>query len=86
MAKYRKLNHTFTFENIYLVISGFEILAFPCNQFLSQEPGTSQEAEEFACARYKAEYPIFEKVFCFYIIYCKKELCPFFASVELMLV
>ncbi|KAK7336729.1 hypothetical protein VNO77_17275 [Canavalia gladiata] len=41
---------------------GLEILAFPCNQFLKQEPGTSQEAEEFACVRYKAEYPIFGKI------------------------
>ncbi|KAK7270253.1 hypothetical protein RIF29_23264 [Crotalaria pallida] len=41
---------------------GFEVLAFPCNQFLYQEPGTSQEAQEFACTRYKAEYPIFEKI------------------------
>ncbi|XP_054800443.1 probable glutathione peroxidase 4 [Prosopis cineraria] len=41
---------------------GLEILAFPCNQFLKQEPGTSQEAQEFACTRYKAEYPIFGKV------------------------
>ncbi|XVE73178.1 hypothetical protein DITRI_Ditri11bG0096400 [Diplodiscus trichospermus] len=41
---------------------GLEILAFPCNQFLNQEPGTSQEAQEFACTRYKAEYPIFQKV------------------------
>lgn len=41
---------------------GFEILAFPCNQFLKQEPGSSQQAEEFACSRYKAEYPIFGKV------------------------
>ncbi|XP_020267645.1 probable glutathione peroxidase 4 isoform X1 [Asparagus officinalis] len=40
----------------------FEILAFPCNQFLSQEPGTSQEAKEFACTRFQAEYPIFQKV------------------------
>ncbi|CAL5437022.1 unnamed protein product [Camellia sinensis] len=39
----------------------FEILAFPCNQFLHQEPGTSAEAELFACTRYKAEYPIFHK-------------------------
>ncbi|KAF3436328.1 hypothetical protein FNV43_RR23420 [Rhamnella rubrinervis] len=43
---------------------GFEILAFPCNQFLKQEPGTSQEAQEFACTRYKAEYPIFQKIRC----------------------
>ncbi|KAA8550895.1 hypothetical protein F0562_002579 [Nyssa sinensis] len=41
---------------------GFEILAFPCNQFLRQEPGSSQEAQEFACTRFKAEYPIFQKV------------------------
>ncbi|XP_042518704.1 probable glutathione peroxidase 4 [Macadamia integrifolia] len=41
---------------------GLEILAFPCNQFLYQEPGTSLEAETFACTRYKAEYPVFQKV------------------------
>ncbi|KAJ0113390.1 probable glutathione peroxidase 5 [Pistacia vera] len=41
---------------------GFEVLAFPCNQFLKQEPGSSEEAQEFACTRYKAEYPIFQKV------------------------
>ncbi|KAK9756121.1 hypothetical protein RND81_01G074900 [Saponaria officinalis] len=41
---------------------GFEILAFPCNQFLKQEPGTSEETEQFACTRFKAEYPIFQKV------------------------
>ncbi|XP_010938757.1 probable glutathione peroxidase 5 [Elaeis guineensis] len=40
----------------------FEILAFPCNQFLRQEPGTNQEIKSFACTRYKAEYPIFQKV------------------------
>ncbi|XP_051145948.1 probable glutathione peroxidase 4 [Andrographis paniculata] len=39
-----------------------EILAFPCNQFLYQEPGPSEKAEEFACTRFKAEYPIFQKV------------------------
>eukprot|EP00262_Sarcandra_glabra_P010497 TRINITY_DN25784_c0_g1_i1.p1 TRINITY_DN25784_c0_g1~~TRINITY_DN25784_c0_g1_i1.p1 ORF type:complete len:174 (-),score=23.82 TRINITY_DN25784_c0_g1_i1:211-732(-) len=40
----------------------FEILAFPCNQFLYQEPGTALEAKEFACTRFQAEYPIFQKV------------------------
>ncbi|KAK1277964.1 putative glutathione peroxidase 4 [Acorus gramineus] len=40
----------------------FEILAFPCNQFLYQEPGTSQAAKEYACTRYNAEFPIFQKV------------------------
>ncbi|XP_021280673.1 probable glutathione peroxidase 5 [Herrania umbratica] len=41
---------------------GLEILAFPCNQFLKQEPGTDQEVQQFACTRYKAEYPIFRKI------------------------
>ncbi|KAL9239217.1 hypothetical protein vseg_013557 [Gypsophila vaccaria] len=41
---------------------GLEILAFPCNQFLKQEPGTSEDAEQFACTRFQAEYPIFQKV------------------------
>nr|AAC78466.1 glutathione peroxidase [Zantedeschia aethiopica] len=41
---------------------GFEILAFPCNQFGSQEPGTNSEIKQFACTRFKAEFPIFDKV------------------------
>lgn len=42
--------------------AGFEILAFPCNQFGGQEPGTNEEILETACTRFKAEYPIFDKV------------------------
>lgn len=41
---------------------GFEILAFPCNQFGNQEPGTNEEIKEMACTRFKAEFPIFGKV------------------------
>ncbi|KAK6158309.1 hypothetical protein DH2020_005623 [Rehmannia glutinosa] len=41
---------------------GFEILAFPCNQFASQEPGTNEEIHEAVCTRFKAEFPIFDKV------------------------
>ncbi|KAF3340239.1 putative phospholipid hydroperoxide glutathione peroxidase [Carex littledalei] len=41
---------------------GFEILAFPCNQFGGQEPGTNEDIVQFACTRFKAEYPIFDKV------------------------
>ncbi|KMZ67630.1 putative phospholipid hydroperoxide glutathione peroxidase 6,mitochondrial [Zostera marina] len=40
----------------------FEILAFPCNQFGGQEPGTNEQIVEFACTCFKAEYPIFDKV------------------------
>ncbi|XP_057468040.1 putative glutathione peroxidase 7, chloroplastic [Actinidia eriantha] len=41
---------------------GFEILAFPCNQFGGQEPGANQEIKQFACTRFKADFPIFDKV------------------------
>ncbi|PIN04737.1 Glutathione peroxidase [Handroanthus impetiginosus] len=41
---------------------GFEILAFPCNQFASQEPGSNEEIEETVCTRFKAEFPVFDKI------------------------
>ncbi|NP_001265877.1 probable glutathione peroxidase 3, mitochondrial-like [Cicer arietinum] len=41
---------------------GFEILAFPCNQFRGQEPGSSEEIQNVVCTRFKAEFPIFDKV------------------------
>ncbi|PKU72042.1 Putative glutathione peroxidase 7, chloroplastic [Dendrobium catenatum] len=41
---------------------GFEILAFPCNQFGGQEPGSNTQIKQFACTRFKAEFPIFDKV------------------------
>lgn len=42
--------------------SGLEILAFPCNQFAGQEPGSNEEIQETVCSRFKAEFPIFDKV------------------------
>uniref|UniRef100_A0A7S3FY82 Glutathione peroxidase n=1 Tax=Strombidium rassoulzadegani TaxID=1082188 RepID=A0A7S3FY82_9SPIT len=42
--------------------SGFEILAFPCNQFGGQEPGSAQDIENFARGKYGAEFPISEKI------------------------
>ncbi|TYI68432.1 hypothetical protein E1A91_D08G088700v1 [Gossypium mustelinum] len=41
---------------------GFEILAFPCNQFGGQEPGTNEQIQEATCSMFKAEFPIFDKV------------------------
>ncbi|PSS35873.1 Glutathione peroxidase [Actinidia chinensis var. chinensis] len=41
---------------------GFEILAFPSNQFGWQEPGTNEEIQETVCTMFKAEFPIFEKI------------------------
>jgi glutathione peroxidase len=43
------------------VAAGLELLAYPCNQFLSQEPGTEAEIIEFVRA-FGAEYPIHTKV------------------------
>lgn len=42
--------------------AGFEILAFPCNQFAGQEPGSNEEIQEVVCTRFKAEFPVFDKV------------------------
>ena len=42
--------------------AGLEILAFPCNQFAGQEPGTEEEVQHFACTKFKAEFPIMAKV------------------------
>ena len=39
-----------------------QVLAFPCNQFGNQEPGTNDEISEFATKKYGAEFPIFEKI------------------------
>ncbi len=41
---------------------GFTLLAFPCNQFGSQEPGTDAEILEFAKSTYNVEFPMFAKV------------------------
>ena len=41
---------------------GFTVLAFPCNQFGGQEPGTEAEIQQFACQRFNAEFPIMAKV------------------------
>jgi len=41
---------------------GLEILAFPCNQFGEEEPGSNDQIKEFVCTRFKSEFPIFDKV------------------------
>lgn len=54
------VTHQQTF--LVVLITGLEILAFPCNQFGGQEPGSNPEIKQFACTRFKAEFPIFDKV------------------------
>jgi glutathione peroxidase len=41
---------------------GFTVLGFPCNQFLGQEPGTSEEIATFCSTTYGVTFPMFEKV------------------------
>jgi glutathione peroxidase len=41
---------------------GFSVLGFPCNQFMGQEPGTSEEIAEFCSATYGVTFPMFEKI------------------------
>ena len=41
---------------------GFEVLAFPCNQFLGQEPGDSAEIKSFCQLHYAVTFPLFAKV------------------------
>eukprot|EP00164_Ancoracysta_twista_P000066 GFYU01000090.1.p2 GENE.GFYU01000090.1~~GFYU01000090.1.p2 ORF type:complete len:111 (+),score=23.17 GFYU01000090.1:222-554(+) len=45
-----------------LTQQGVEVLAFPCNQFLRQEPGTNQEVCEHVRNNLNAKFPIFEKI------------------------
>ncbi|RAK18905.1 glutathione peroxidase [Anoxybacillus vitaminiphilus] len=41
---------------------GFEVLAFPCNQFGQQEPGSESEIERFCQLNYGVTFPLFAKV------------------------
>ncbi|KAL0447977.1 UNVERIFIED_CONTAM: putative glutathione peroxidase 8 [Sesamum latifolium] len=41
---------------------GLEILAFPCNQFGEEEPGSNDQVLDFVCTRFKSDFPIFGKI------------------------
>lgn len=41
---------------------GLEILAFPCNQFLGQEPGTNDEIVTFCSVNYDITFPLFDRI------------------------
>ncbi len=41
---------------------GFQVLAFPCNDFGAQEPGTLEEIQLFCSLKYKVTFPLFQKV------------------------
>lgn len=41
---------------------GFAVLAFPCNQFGSQEPGTDSEIKSFCQTNFGVTFPVFSKI------------------------
>ena len=41
---------------------GFEMLAFPCNQFGHQEPGTADEIESFCKVNFGVSFPLMGKI------------------------
>lgn len=43
-------------------MQGFEILAFPCNQFGRQEPGTDEDIQSFCSLNYSVKFPVFAKI------------------------
>lgn len=41
---------------------GFEVLGFPANNFMGQEPGTEEEIKDFCSTNYDVNFPLFSKV------------------------
>jgi glutathione peroxidase len=41
---------------------GFQVLAFPCNQFGAQEPGSAEQIGSFCQKNYGVSFPVFSKI------------------------
>ena len=41
---------------------GFEVLGFPANNFMGQEPGSESEIKEFCASNFDVKFPMFSKV------------------------
>jgi len=41
---------------------GLQVLGFPANNFLGQEPGSDQEIREFCSMNYSVTFPLFSKI------------------------
>ena len=54
-AGLQELYHTFHSQ-------GLEILAFPCDQFGHQEPGSNEEIRQFCQRNYGVTFPVFSKI------------------------
>ncbi|WP_422930170.1 glutathione peroxidase [Singulisphaera sp. PoT] len=51
-------------EDIYekYKAQGFEILAFPANEFGNQEPGSDDQIKTFCSSKYNVTFPLFSKI------------------------
>ena len=41
---------------------GFDVLAFPANDFMGQEPGSNEEIQQFCSTRFHVSFPLFAKL------------------------
>ncbi|MFO8140636.1 MAG: glutathione peroxidase [Marinobacter sp.] len=41
---------------------GFEVLGFPCNQFMNQDPGNEDAISQFCSLNYGVNFPMFAKI------------------------
>ncbi len=41
---------------------GLQVIGFPCNQFMGQEPGSMEEILEFCSTTYGVSFPVMDKV------------------------
>lgn len=62
-----KCGYTKQYEGLQLIYDkykdkGFEILAFPCNDFGGQEPGTNEEIQNFCKTNYNVSFTLFDKI------------------------
>ena len=62
-----KCGHTPQYEGLQALYNalheqGLEILAFPCDQFGHQEPGTNEEIQEFCQLNYGVTFPVLSKI------------------------
>lgn len=42
--------------------AGLDVLGFPCNQFMNQEPGTNEDIKSFCELNYQVTFPLFAKL------------------------
>ena len=62
-----KCGYTRQYEGLQEIYSeykdeGFELLAFPCNDFGAQEPGTNEEIAEFCSTTFGVTFKLFDKI------------------------